>query len=171
MASGAVVVVPHREIPPGANVANFDTRASPSSPALILPVRDFTPAGFTYIDFLCELVGYDDGGLTWRIKWMASSASTLVTRWEGAIRRFADDGDDIDVSHTYDFATGNIVEATAATASGNFAYDNLTMASGADMDSLANNEAFIFRLRRNGDHANDTMAGDAELVSVLGLET
>jgi hypothetical protein len=39
------------------------------------------------------------------------------------------------------------------------------------MDSLADGEFFILRIRRDADNAGNTMTGDAELWSFIGKET
>ncbi|MBK7424296.1 MAG: hypothetical protein IPJ48_15125 [Propionivibrio sp.] len=76
-----------------------------------------------------------------------------------------DDVEDIDAAHTYDY---NDVDDTAASASGELSYPTVTFTNGADMDSWAAGEMATVRVRRNASHANDTMAGDAQLVGVLG---
>ena len=80
----------------------------------------------------------------------------------------ADDAEDIDTSQTYDY---NDVNDTAASASGELSYPTITFTNVADMDSWADGEIAIVRVRRNASHANDTMTGDAELWALLGRET
>jgi hypothetical protein len=168
MASGSPVVDFQKVMPLSASAATPDVRVGGSTPAEAIDVFDFDAASDEYIDFLCALRGYGGNGLTFTIAWMASSATSGVTRWGIAIRRLQDDTEDVDASQTYDF---NEVDATAASASGEVAYDNITFTNGADMDSWADGELAIVRLYRNADHANDTMTGDAELLAVWGKET
>lgn len=146
-------------LPPGANFAVLTRRAGGSTPAEGVNVWAFDAAAIEYLDFLCVLQGYAGGGLTFTLPWSAASATSGTVRWGGAIRRFADDAEDLDTAHTYDF---NDVDDTAPSAAGELSYPTLTFTNGADMDSVADGEVFIFRLRRNATHANDSMTGDAE---------
>lgn len=168
MATGDVVVSFLEDMPPATTYATFDVRAGGSTPAESLAVYDFDPDAIEYMDFKVALKGYDSGGLTFRLAWASTSATSGVCRWGAALRRFADDAEDIDTSQTYDF---NDVDCTAASASGEIVYDNITFTNGADMDSWADGEFAILRIRRNATHANDTMTGDAELVGIIGYET
>jgi hypothetical protein len=168
MASGDVVGIILDELPLSNNQATLDVRAGGSTPPEMITVYDFDAASSRYLDYKCQLQGYDSGGLTVHIRWMASSATSGVCRWGVAIRRIADDAEDVDVSHTYDF---NYTEPTTASASGEVDYATVTFTDGADMDSLADGENFILRITRDGGHANDTMTGDAELFGVMVLET
>jgi hypothetical protein len=129
----------------------------------------FDAAAIEYLDFLCRLQGYGGGGLTWQIAWAAASGTTNETRWGVAVRRLQDDAEDIDTTaHSYDY---NSVDATAPNAVGEVAYDTVTMTDGADMDSWANGELAIVRVRREATHANDDMTGDAYLIGFTGIET
>lgn len=168
MASGNSVVEIIDVLPPAANSPLLTVRQGGSTPAERIRIWSFDASTIEYLDFLCKLRGYGSGGLTWRFEWSAASATGNVTRWEIALRRMQDDAEDIDTSQTYDF---NAVDATAPDVSGEISYDTIAMTDGADMDSVANGEIFIARLRRNASHANDTMTGDAELWSLEGTET
>ena len=168
MASGDSVVQVMAVLPPDATFATLDTMPGGSTPAEIVSVLDFDAAAIEYVDYLCRLHGYAAGGLTLRMAWSASSATSGVCRWGAAIRRVADDAEDIDVAHTYVY---NDVDATAPSAIGEVSYDAVTFTDGADMDSWADGETAIIRVRRNATHANDTMAGDAELWHLMGEET
>lgn len=168
MASGDVVVSILEDMPPATSYATMDTRAGGSTPAESLPVYDFDASADEYMDFKALLSGYDGGGLTFHIAWASTSATSGVTRWGIAIRRFQDDAEDVDTSQTYDF---NESDCTAASASGEIVYDTITFTNGADMDSWADGEFGIVRVYRNADHANDTMTGDAELVVLWATET
>lgn len=168
MASGDIVGQVIDVRPPAATFATPDIRAGGSTPAENLPVWDFDAATDEYLDFLCVLNGYDGGGLTVTLASMASSATSGNVIAGVAIRRIADDAEDVDTAHTYDFNTATIA---AASASGEFTYDDITFSHGADMDSLADGEWFILRIFRDADNASDTMAGDWELAGLVIKET
>lgn len=168
MASGAVVGQILDIMYPAANFAALTMRQGGSTPAERVSVHAFDAATIEYLDFKVMIRGYGGGGFTVDLPWSAASATSGVTRWEGAFRRVADDAEDIDTSQTYDY---NTVDATAANVSGEVAYDVLTFTDGADADTVANGDICIFRVRRNASHANDTMSGDAELWGILIRET
>ena len=168
MASGGLVVIVQEITPPNANGAAPMVRLGGSTPAERLIAWAFDASAIEYLDFKCTLLGYAGGGLTFTLPWAAASATTGVTRWGIAIRRLNDDAEDIDASHTYDF---NDVDDTTASASGEPSYPTITFTDGADMDSWANGEMAIVRVRRNATHANDTMTGDSQLWSLIGRET
>ncbi len=146
--------------PPATTYATLDTRAGGSTPAEAFPVLDFDDTTAEYADFYGFLQGYGSGGLTLKLPWSATSATSGDVVWGAAIRRIADDAEDIDTSQTYDF---NTVTDTTASASGECSIPSITFTDGADMDSLANGEPFILRIYRNAGSGSDTMSGDAEL--------
>lgn len=169
MASGGAVVQVLAMMPPGTAGATIDVRAGGSTPAENVIVYDFDAATDEFMDFLCKLEGYAAGGLTFTLPWSASSATSGDCRWGMAIRRVADDAEDIDGAHTYDY---NYTADTAASASGELSYPTIAFTDGADMDSWAEGELAVVRVTRDADNAADTMAGDAELWGTpLGLET
>lgn len=168
MSSGDPVVKILRELPPASSYATYDVRPGGSTPAESLVVLDFDAGATEYMDYLCRLEGYDGGGLTFTIVWSATSATSGAVRWEIAIRRVNDDAVDFDSSLSYDF---NGVTATAASASGEWAYDTITFTNGSDMDSWADGEGAIVRIRRKHDDGGDDMTGDAELILLAGAET
>lgn len=169
MASGQNCVEFSRAIPPGTLFAQEDVRAGGSSPSESLTLWDFDAGTIEYMDFECRLTeNYAGGGLTFTLDWMATSATSGNVVWGIAIRRFQDDAEDIDASHTYDY---NEVTDTCASASGEVSRPTVTFTNGADMDSWAAGEKAIVRVRRNATSGSDTMAGDAELWSVSGKET
>lgn len=171
MATGDNVVVILAVQPAGADggdTAHEDWRQSVSTIEENFPVWDFTAAVDEYIDLLCRLEGYDGGGLTFTLPWSASSAVTGDVRWGVAIRRIAYDAEDVDTSHTYDF---NSTDDTAPGTSGYITNPTVAFTNGADMDSWADGELAMVRIRREGTHGNDDMSGDAELWMPRGLET
>ena len=169
MASGNQVVEVIKELPPATLFATIDVRPGGSSPAESSQVLDFDAATIEYMDYLCRLSNdYAGGGLTFTLPWSATSATSGVCRWGIAIRRIADDAEDMDTSQTYDF---NDVDDTAASASGELSYPTIAFTNGTDMDSWAAGELAIVRVRRNASHANDNMTGDAELWNLSARES
>lgn len=168
MASGDPVVQIIREMPPGTLAALIDTRAGGSTPTEQVIVHDFDATTAWYLDLLCKLVGYDGVGLTFTLVWSASTATTGDVRWEIAVRAMPDDAEDIDAAHTYVF---NGVTDAAPSVSGEVVYPTIAFTDGADMDSWAEGELAIVRVRRDPAHGDDDMAGDAELWAVGGVET
>ena len=169
MASGDPVVQVLSIMPPAANAATLDTRAGGSTPAETVDVLDFDDTTVEYMDYKCVLVGYDGGGLTFTLKWSASTATTNDVIWSAAIRRMADDAEDVDSSHTYVYNDASA--DTAPSASGEISYPTIAFTDGADMDSWADGELAIVRIRRFASDSGDTMAGDAELWGWVGTET
>lgn len=157
-----------REMPTGSNAAKSDTRGGGSTPAEDIEVSDFDDDTQEYRDFLIRLCVYTGNGLTIRLVWSAFSATSNDVVWGAAIRRIADDAEDIDTSHTYLF---NTTTATAPTVSGEVSYDSITFTDGADMDNIADGEIGILRITRVAADGGDTMVGDAELWFVTGEET
>jgi hypothetical protein len=153
MASGDTVVKLLKAMPiPTSSGAYPLTLTGGSTVAEKVQVFVF-PGADAYCDFLCQLEGYDAGGLTFKLRW-----STTVTAnnavWQLAIRRFQDDAEAIGSAHTYDY---NTVTGAAPSAVGELSYDNITFTNGADMDSVADGEMFILRLRADESHASDTL--------------
>lgn len=169
MASGQVVGQIVGIQPPATSMATPSIRAGGSTPAEGVQLWNFDASSIEYLDYQCVLKNYAGGGLTVELKWAAASATTGSVVWGAAVRRAADDAEDLDTSHTYDFNDASA--AAAPSASGELSYDNVTFTNGADMDSLANNEAFILRVRRDPTNGSDDMAGDAQLYSVTIRET
>ncbi len=168
MASGKVVVQILEVTPPGTLNALVDFRPGGSTPSESVTIYNFDATTAWYLDFKCYLTGYSGGGLTFTPPWSAATATSGQTRWEIAIRRMNDDAEDIDSSHTYVF---NGVSDTAPSASGELSYPTITFTDGADMDSWADGEIAIVRVRRDPAHGDDGMTGYAELWALIGKET
>lgn len=168
MASGDPVVQIIEVLPPATLFAPRSRRAGGSTPVENAPVWLFDTTTIEYLDFLCFLRGYSGGGLTFTLVWSAASATSGTCVFGAAIRRFADDAEDVDAAHTYDY--NDHAGATAPSLSGEVSYDTITFTHGADMDSWADGEMAIVRVRRNTG-APDDMAGDAELWLLEGRET
>lgn len=161
MASGELVGVVLKELYTGTVYATEIIRVGGSTPAENVAIHDFDGAAIEYRDYLCVLVGYASGGLTVKWKWSAKSATSGTVVWGAAIRRIADDAEDIDASHTYDF--NNASAATVPSASGELSYDSVAFTDGADMDSLADGEVFILRMRRDPTNGSDDVTTDVQL--------
>lgn len=110
---------------------------------------------------------YGGGGITVRLGWMATSATSGVCRWAAAFERH-DTATDRDADS---FGTENAADATAAGTSGYTVYTDIAFTNGAQIDNLAVGEGFRLRVKRDAAHANDTMTGDAELASIELRET
>ena len=170
MASGDTLAIftPQANEPPASNYATLDTRNN-------IPVLDFdaaTDEEAVFSGYLPE--NYDGGGLTITLVWMASSAVAgdgTFTVWQVAIERHQDDAVDLDSDAFAAFNNGG--QDAPASATGEVSYDDVTFSSGADMDSLAKDESFRIKVRRDADSTDvtDDMAGDAELIRVIVKET
>ena len=167
MASGDPVVQFLQVMPLAASFADPTVLTGGSTPAEKVNVWSFDDTSVEYLDFLCQLIGYDGGGLTFRTRWSAT-ATTGDVELGVAIRRFADDAEDLDAAHTYAF---NVVDTSPPTAAGEVSYDNITFTDGVDMDSWADTEIAIVRVRRNPAGETTSMVGDANLWSITGEET
>lgn len=168
MASGNNVVLFLEQMPPFTLFATYDQRPGGSTPLEMVQVLDFDQSTIEYMDYKCRLDGYNGGGLTFTLVWSSTSSITGNVRWSIAIRRIVDDAEDIDASHTYDY---NEVTDTCASASGEVSYCTITFTNGSDMDSWADGELAIIRVRRNASDGADTMTSDAELWGIAGRET
>lgn len=166
MASGEAVLHVLEIWPPQTLFAVLTRRAGGSSPVEGQNVWAFDTTTIWYLDFLCSLRGYDGGGLTLTLPWTAASATSGTVIWGAAVHRYQAATDDVDVSHTYDYNAASA--ATVPGTAGQMTYTNITFTNGADMDSWADGELAIVRIRRD---TADTAAGNAELWGLLGKET
>lgn len=139
--------------PPASSFATLDTRNS----VLVLDFDDASVESAVFISQIPE--GADlSSGISVRLYWMATSATTGNVRWRA---EFEADGTDLD-SDSFDTAT----EATGA-ANGTSGIETLTTFTCTTIDSLAAGDRFRLKISRVGnDGTNDTMSGDAELVAV-----
>jgi hypothetical protein len=149
-------------VPPAANFATLDHRNRHC-------VLDFDAAADESAIFEGVLPRhYAGGGITVRLLWAGTSATSGNVVWNSAIERIDDEGLDIDADS---FATANAVTAGAPATSGMVQYTDIAHTSGAQMDSLAAGEAFRLKITRDADNGSDTMTGDAELLGVEIRET
>lgn len=163
MASGDTLLVftPLHNEPPTSNPATLDLRNNH-------PVLDFDATTNESAVFSAVMPrSYAGGGLTVSIHYAMSSAISGDIDWDVAFERIGDDELDIDSDS---FAAVNSVDSTTVLGtSGKVDIVNIAFTDGADMDSVAVGEAF--RLKVTRDAANDSAAGDAELVAVEVKET
>lgn len=145
----------HNE-PPSANYATLDTRNN-------RPVLDFDSATQETAIFTGILPSdYAGGGVSVSIFCALSTATSGTVGWDVSFERTQASTDDIDSDS---FAAAQTVTAVAVPGtSGQVLKMTVNVAEGAAMDNLAAGELFRIRIRR--DVANDTAAGDAELLRV-----
>lgn len=144
-----------------------------SSPVEGIPYFAFVDGTITYRDFYCRLIGYNGGGLTLNFEVLRTSATAgLRYVFEAAIRRVNTASEDITASQTYDYNSVTVTIPAGPPAAGIPMAGTITFTDGADMDSLANNEMFILRFRRNATTANDDATDTARvLASITVRET
>ncbi|MEK9207068.1 MAG: hypothetical protein AAB922_01200 [Patescibacteria group bacterium] len=163
MASGDSLLTfkPYDNEPPAATFATLDTRNGH-------PVLDFdTTTGESAVFSAVLPRNYAGGGITVYVHYSATSAVTGTIGWLIAFERIGDGSQDIDADG---FAADNtLTAATVPATSGNVDIINVAVTDGANIDSIAVGEGF--RLRVTRDVANDTAAGDAELIAVEIKET
>lgn len=139
--------------PPATGFATLDTRNS-------IAVLDFDAAaveGTSWVGVIPEGANLSSG-ITVRIWWMATSATSGNVRWRA---KWEKTGTDMDAD-SYDTAT----EATGA-ANGTSGIETVTSITCTAIDSLAAGDRFRLAIERVGNDAtNDTMTDDAELVAV-----
>jgi len=144
---------PRENQPPATAFATLDTRNS-------IAVLDFDAATDESAIFSAVIPENANlaSGLQIRLAWMATSATSGNCRWGVQIERCTTDLD----ADSFDTAT----EATGA-ANGTSGIATVTSITATDIDSLAAGDTFRIKIFRNADDAtNDTMTGDAELISV-----
>lgn len=168
MSSGDAVGKLQYISPTGANSAVMGIRVGGSTPAERIRTWRFADGVTNYIDFVCQLQGYDGGGLTVTLAWSALTATTGNARLGAAFRAIPPDAEDIDASHTYDF---NLVTATTANVAGEWQYSTITFTNGADMDNLADGNWFVLRIERVGGDGADSLTDTLELNGVSISET
>jgi hypothetical protein len=154
MASGDLLETfyPASNEPPATNYATLDTRNSH-------PVLDFDDTTAESATFTGILSGYAGGGITVTVGFSMTSAITNTCGWTVEIERIGDQVLDVDADS---FATAQTITAVTVPATSGFVdVVSVNISSGANMDSLANNEQFRLRLTRNV--SVDTAAGDAEM--------
>jgi hypothetical protein len=147
--------------PPAANYATLNQRNAH-------PVLQYDTTTQEAICFTGVLPRhYAGGGITVYLHWSAASATSGTIGWDVAFERIGAAQQDIDSDG---FASAQTVTAvTVDGTSGNVTVSNVAVTNGANMDSIAAGELFRLRVRR--DVANDSAAGDAELLACELKET
>lgn len=164
MASGnsLFAFLPQHGEPPASNYATLNTRNG-------ICVAEFdTTTQETLIFRGVMPLHYGGGGITVYVQSMMASATSGTVGWDVTFERDNDANHDLDSDG---FATAQTVTAaTVDGTSGKLLTLNVAITAGAaGTDSLAAGEPFRLRLRR--DVANDSAAGDAQLVAIHGKET
>lgn len=156
MASGDTLAVftAHNNQPPASNYATLDTRNN----HLVLDFDAATDESAIFGGVLPR--HYSGGGLTVRVGWMASTATSGNAVMTGAWERGIDESGDMDSDS---FATAISVTAAAPSTSGFIQYTDIAFTSGTQMDSLAVGEGYRLQITRNASNGSDTMSGDLEL--------
>lgn len=172
MATGNTLIqlFPTDNSPPTTLYATLDFILGTSAPAEAVPVLDFDDTTVEYADFYCRMPShYAGGGITLTIGWSCAQATNNAV-WAAALRRVADDAEDLDTTvQTYDY--NQSASLTPASAVGEVAYDTIAFTSGADMDSVAAGDYFILRVRRDRGDAGDTVVGDCSIHFIEIRET
>ena len=170
MASGNLLAVLKARdvIPPTASYATMDSRVGTN---VLVDVLDFDDTADESAIFLGHMPdSYAGGGLTVKIEYMMTSATTGTVSLDVSFMSITDDADDID---TKDFAAANNGNFTVPTASGEVGYETITFSDGADSDSVAAGEDFFLKLTRdaNSTTSTDDATGDLEALKITIFET
>lgn len=165
MASGdsLYIFTPAANTPPAALAATPDTRNA----HLVLDFDAGTDEEGIFPGLMPQSYSANIG-VTARVVWLASSATSGDVVLAISLERHEDDVDDLD-SDT--FAAANTVTATAASASGEPQYTEISFTAGSDMDSIVKGESFRLKFSRLGSDGSDDMAGDLELLRIELRET
>jgi hypothetical protein len=161
MASGDTLCVftPLHGIPPASLFALQGARNAH-------PTLEFDAAAAWFINFEAVLPRhYAGGGITVYIHWMAASATTGDVKWNTAFERM---NTDLDADS---FASAQTATSTTNGTTGIETVTAITFTDGAQMDSIAVGEAIRVQVSRDAADAADTMAGNAQLISVELKET
>lgn len=159
MASGTLLGqwTPAGNQPPASAFATFDTRNS-------VLVLDFDASTDESACFAGKLRGYANGGITLRLHWMATSATSGAVVWAAQWERGTTDLD----ADSFDTA-----QTATTTTNGTSGVENVTTITftNSQIDSLADGERFRLKVTRDADNGSDTMTWDAELILVEAVET
>lgn len=164
MASGdsLIGILPVMAEFPASNYATWDERN-------VTKVLDFDDSTDETVEFPCIMPrSYAGGGVTVKLYWAATSATSGDVKWNVAFKSFTADADDMDSKA---FATAQTGTSTTASASGELIETDIAFTDGAQMDSVAVGEYFRIQVTRDANDAADTMTGDAELVGIEIKET
>lgn len=150
--------------PPAANIATLDLRN-------FHPVLDFDATTDEEAVWTNKLSSYDGGGITALVGYSMSSAEANDVVFQGALERIGDQQLDVDGDSFAAFQSSGAV--TVPGTSGLVDVLSITFTDGAQMDSVADEEQYRFKLRRDADSTSDTdnASGDAEVHFVEIRET
>ena len=147
------VHTPMTSQPPATAFATLDTRNS----IAVLDFDDATEEGACWVGVIPEAATLTSG-ISVRIHWTATSATSGACRWGVQFERA---GTDIDAD-SFDTAT----EAHSTT-NGTSGIETITTITATSIDSLVAGDRYRVRVYRDStDATNDTMTGDAELIAV-----
>ena len=133
-----------------------------------VPVADFDSASNEARLFLCRMLpNYASGGCTVKIV-NAADVATGDLSYGGAWRSFTDDVDNLLATSFNAWSAPVYNQAiTTPTVVGELTYDTIAFTDGAQMDSTAAGEIFLFLLFRDAqDAVNDDAAGDSSLIDI-----
>lgn len=141
--------------PPASNYATFNTRNS----IAILQFDASTAESAVFVGIVPEGADFTTG-ITVRIIWTATSATSGDVIWTSAFERSNTDLD------SDSFATG--VDSSAATTNGTSGIVTVTSInhSGSDIDGMTAGDLFRLKITRKAADSGDTMTGDAEIIAV-----
>lgn len=138
--------------PPASAYATLNTRNS----IALLDFDDAVEESAIFVGIMPEGASLGSG-LKIRITWVAATATSGSVRWGVQFMRLNTDID----SDSFDTAT----EATTAT-SGTNGVPVVTEITATAIDSITEGDAYRIKIYRDSSDAGDTMAGDAEVISV-----
>lgn len=139
--------------PPSSSFATIDTRNS----ILVLDFDDSLVESAVFLGIVPDNIVLTSG-ITVRIAWMATSATSGNVRWRVEFEKGNTDYD------ADSFDTSTEANSTAAATAGIPVYVDI---SSTTIDSLSAGDLFRIRISRVGtDATNDTMVGDAELIAI-----
>lgn len=164
MASGDTLATfhPYQNEPPASAFATIDLRNAH-------PVLDFDAATDESAVFTAVMPRhYGGGGVTVKIIWAATSATSGDVRWQTAFERVIDQDIDAD-----GFATAQSGFGTANATSGIPTQSNIAHTDGAQIDSIGIGDVFRLKVTRDADGTSgtDDLVGDAEFLMAEVRET
>ena len=150
---GTAYFFPTDNEPPATNYMTLDTRNGHP----VLDADDTTAEAAIWTGVLDG--AYGGGGLTVKVAYSATSATSGTAGFTVEIERIGDSQLDIDGDS---FASAQTITAvTVPGTAGHVDVVSVAISNGANMDSLAAGEQYRMRIKR--DVANDTATGDIEL--------
>jgi hypothetical protein len=146
------LTAPKDNQPPATNFATLDTRNS----IAVLDFDDATDESAIFVS-VCPEGANLASGLSIRLIWTATTATSGAVVWDASLERMTTDID------TGSFDTAASVTTTTNATSGVPNYSTITLTT---IDSLEVGDGFRLKINRDANNANDTMTGDAELIAV-----